>query len=588
MKIQFYKLLPTILSVIFTVAVFYFWAFPYKSVLSFQEQYQLFLFTSDYFLQRVSVPGGLADYLGEFLTQFDYHVIVGAFVIALAFVALQRLTWVVSRRCGARRQWYAMSFIPSLSLWAFMGDENVLFSFVVALLAALFVMLLYIMVDEHVKVRWGRVACCLLGLPLTYWLFGAIVWVVTLFILLHELSRRRDWILAIGIAIYVLAIILLLQSFTDYPLTRMMMGINYYRYPAVFPWMQYLVMVVFAVTPVVLGALGNKGASLKLIEWLQIGILAIGGVVLIRGSYEKQNYSIIEYDYLVRTHQWDAIIKKAETNPTNLPLPVSSVNLALAAKGQLLDRLFEFYQNGTQGLLPNFQRDIITSLPTGEAFFALGMTNDAERFAYEAQEAIPNYRKSGRVMKRLAECNLVNGHYGVARKYLTLLTHSLYYKHWAEKQLAMLDQHQIDAEYLRLRTLHIKHHEFLFSETEMDQMLGILFVDNQQVPNRMAYEYLIAYELLNRDLNRFMKYYSLGQRIAYDHIPYAVQQVLVGNWLMTHNSLQGMPYSVDRQNVENTVNFIQMYMRNPNDPCLQVPPYSYNAWSYLMVNQMKK
>ncbi len=583
----FNKLLPTILSVIFAIAVFYFWAFPYKSVLSFQEQYQLFLFTPEYFLERISVPGGLADYLGEFLTQFDYHAIVGAIVIAIAFVLLQRLTWVVSRRCGAARQWYPMSFLPPLLLWVYMADENVLFSFIVALLAALVAMLHYIIVDEHVKARWGRVVYCLVGLPLFYWLFGANVWVVVAFILFYEFSRRRNYALALAVPIYVIAIILLSQPFTDYPLARMFSGINYYRYPEVFPTMQYLVMVVFALTPVVVGDLRNIGASKKWIEWLQIGVLAIGGFYMIRSIYDTPKYEIIEYDYLVRTHQWDAIIKKAETNPTNLPLPVSSVNLALAAKGQLLDRLFEFYQNGTQGLLPDFQRDIITPLPTSEAFFMLGMTNDAERFAYEAQEAIPNYRKSGRIMKRLAECNMINCHYAVARKYLTLLTHSLYYSGWAKRQLELLDNHMIETEYLNLRELHIKHHEFLFSDTEMDQMLGILFIDDKKMQNRMAYEYLMAYELLDRNMGNFMRYYSLGEHIAFDHIPYSIQQVLVGNWLQMHNSLQGMPYSVDRQNVENTVNFIQIYMQNPNDPRLQIPPYSYNAWRYLLAKQKK-
>ena len=50
------------LSFLFGLAVALFWALPYVSALSFQEQYQLFLWTPAYFLQRLSVPGGLADY----------------------------------------------------------------------------------------------------------------------------------------------------------------------------------------------------------------------------------------------------------------------------------------------------------------------------------------------------------------------------------------------------------------------------------------------------------------------------------------------------------------------------------------------
>ncbi len=186
---------------------------------------------------------------------------------------------------------------------------------------------------------------------------------------------------------------------------------------------------------------------------------------------------------------------------------MSAVNLSLAMNGQLCDRLFEFYQNGSEGLLPSFERDMVTPLPTSEAFFLLGMTNDAERFAFEAQEAIPNYRKSGRVTKRLAECNIINGHYQVAEKYLRQLTHTLFYSKWAKEQLELIQHPEAvaaDPNYSYLRKIHIHHTDFLFSDKEMDQMLGVLFTDSKHYTNRMAYEYLMAYELLNKDVDHFM------------------------------------------------------------------------------------
>ncbi len=63
--------------------------------------------------------------------------------------------------------------------------------------------------------------------------------------------------------------------------------------------------------------------------------------------------------------------------------------------GQMGDRMFEFYQNGTEGLLPEFQRDFTSPLPTSEAYYHLGMVNTAQRFTFEAMEAIPNFNKSG-------------------------------------------------------------------------------------------------------------------------------------------------------------------------------------------------
>ena len=65
------------------MTLFFFWDVLYPCYLSYQEQFQLFLFDSNYFMERVIVPGGLADYIAEFFTQFYYIAFVGACIIAV-------------------------------------------------------------------------------------------------------------------------------------------------------------------------------------------------------------------------------------------------------------------------------------------------------------------------------------------------------------------------------------------------------------------------------------------------------------------------------------------------------------------------
>ena len=81
------------LTMLFGVAVFFFWGSAYPAHLSYQEQFQLFLFDAGYFWERMAVPGGLADYIAEYLTQFYYHTWAGACILALLYVLLQRLVW---------------------------------------------------------------------------------------------------------------------------------------------------------------------------------------------------------------------------------------------------------------------------------------------------------------------------------------------------------------------------------------------------------------------------------------------------------------------------------------------------------------
>lgn len=612
MRSFIHKHLQGILSLLFAVAVALFWAFPYRCALSYQEQYQLFLFTPSYFTERISVPDGLADYVGEFITQFYYVYAIGAILIALVFFCLQRLTWVLMRRSGVSRSWYLLSFIPAVALWALMGNENVLLSFAIALLGMEELMFHYIIVRDHSRGWVAPAVYLLIAVPVGYWLFGPVVIGVALSATYNPYrpyetsqtlperavkSNSQTLLTPYGWALlsvlYFVLIVWLCGHFLQYPYYKLFGGINYFRYPGIIPVMQWIVAALFALPLVVFYLPRLEGKKAVRAEIAQLTIIVLATVPLLHFSFDRATYELIDYDYLVRTHQWQRIIERAEKRQASSPMSVSCVNLALAMQGQLCDRLFEFYQNGAEGLFPTFTRDMTSPLPTAEAFYQLGMVNDAERYAFEAQEAIPNYRKSGRLTRRIAQCEIINGNYDVAAKYLRMLESSLFYRQWAKSQERFLYNSaavKADPEYGRLRDIRIKRHDYLFSDQEMDQMLGLLLVDNKKYDNRMAYEYLIAYELLQRDLGRFMRYYPLGRFVQFDHIPYAVQQVLIGSWLQRHNTLQGMPYSVDRQNVDATVSFIRAYMTNRNDSALNQPPLAYNAWHYLLMggNTKKK
>ena len=613
MRSFIHKHLQGILSLLFAVAVALFWAFPYRCALSYQEQYQLFLFTPSYFTERISVPGGLADYAAEFITQFYYVYAIGAILLALVFFCLQRLTWVLMRRSGMSQSWYLLSFIPAVALWALMGNENVLLSFAIALLGMEELMFHYIIVRDHSRGWVAPAVYLLIAVPVGYWLFGPVVIGVALSATYNPYrpygtsqtlperavkSNSQTLLTPYGWALlsvlYFVLIVWLCGHFLQYPYYKLFGGINYFRYPGIIPVMQWIVAALFALLPLVVSYLPRlEGKKAVRAEIAQLTIIMLATVPLLHFSFDRATYELIDYDYLVRTHQWQRIIEKAGKRQASSPMSVSCVNLALAMQGQLCDRLFEFYQNGAEGLFPTFTRDMTSPLPTAEAFYQLGMVNDAERYAFEAQEAIPNYRKSGRLTRRIAQCEIINGNYAVAAKYLRMLESSLFYRQWAKSQERFLYNSaavKADPEYGRLGDIRIKRHDYLFSDQEMDQMLGLLLVDNKKYDNRMAYEYLIAYELLQRDLGRFMRYYPLGRFVQFDHIPYAVQQVLIGSWLQRHNTLQGMPYSVDRQNVDTTVAFIRAYMTNRNDPALNQPPLAYNAWHYLLMggNTKKK
>lgn len=594
MKNLMIKTWKPLLSLLFGVAVVIFWAVPFVGGLCFQEQYQMFLFDTGYFLERIVLPGGLADYISEFLVQFYYMPVLGGAIIALLLMGIQAAVWGLMKQYGARHDspGYLLSFLPSIALWCAMGDQNVLLSFVVALFGALVIGWIH----NRFHNRLVKVVFELVSTALVYWFLGPVVFLYAALMIgdtLKNAKQKGNVFSGIGysavILILTIAWILLTTQTLQYPLYRIFAGLNYYRYPGAVSPLPFVVMVWAVVIPF-LGMIPCHRKSLQKLQQSKVVIVLSYVLVIvaswfgIKASFDEMTYDLIDYDFLVRTEQWDKIIEKAEKKPATTPLSVSCVNLALSQKGMLADRLFEFYQNGGEGLFPTFTRDMISPVSTAEIFFRLGMVNDAERYMFEAQEAIPNYRKSARLTRRIIECEIINGNYKVAAKLLRRLQKTLFYSNWANQTMALLgnekaiNQHPI---YGKLRKYREKKQDFLFSDREMDQMLGLLFLNDNH--NRMAYEYLMCYELLQRDMEKFMQYYPLGRFVGYDHIPRTFQEILIGNWMKTHSDPRTIPYSVDAQNVNNTLNFIQLYMQNPKDPQLSQQPYVSNAWYYVMV-----
>lgn len=470
------------------LAVFLFWQQAYPHALSYQEQFQLFLFDSDYLCDRIAVPGGLARYVGEFLTQFYNGVAIGAAIIAVLLMLVQRLTW---RVVGGS---YPLSFLPSVLIWYAMGDESVLLAYTVALLLALLAAWLC------PKQGYGRWIALAVGIPLLYWAIGPMVLLTAL--LLMPLS-----------AVYAVACILGSSLLVHYPLRQLSMGIAYYRYPEILPYVLMAVPLLVAAMHFAHPLLKKQSSAIA--SGLAVAVVALA-VLLIPKGFDKRKYELIEYDYMVRLNDWNGIISKAGKQQPDLPMSVCALNLALGMTNQLGERATDFYQHGSQGLLPHFERNFATSLVTGEAYFQLGLVNTAQRLAFETMEALPNYNKSCRCMKRLAETNLINGNYEVARKYLHLLENTIFYRPWALRAKALLGQEeQIDAHplYGKLRRYRLSE-DFLFSEQETDKICGQLFLHNTQ--NTMAMQYLVMAPLLDGDAQRFVSYVKVVQeRVTY-------------------------------------------------------------------------
>ena len=458
------KHLHIICTLLLGVAILLFFGVAYPHHLHYQEQYQLFLFDSTYVWDIVKHPGGIADLLGRFCTQFFLYAWVGAAIIALLLSLIQLLVWRLMRV----DRLFGLSFVPSFLLWLYLLDEHALLSGVWAVLVTLLVGLV---IRRTISSVTKTVLSIIVAISILYWMVGPVCFPL--------------------------------------PIDGIWTGIHYYRYPTVFPWLLWaasLSVWVFSLLPCVCRKWVNarSGYVWGLSTFLLVTI-GMGSIVWKNSNLKAEK--VMQYDFMATHQQWNRILETANAEKPNNQIGVTVQNLALAMRGMLLDHMFEYNQNGIAGLLPDVQTDATSPMPTAEAFYQLGMINVAQRTVFEAQESILDFQKSGRCYKRLAQTNLINGNYKVARKYLMALQKTLFYRTWANETLPLLGNEKAIAkhpEYGRLRQCAYKN-DFYFSDHVTPEMLKDLYFSNRD--NHMAYQYLVAYYLLTGDregLNNFI------------------------------------------------------------------------------------
>ena len=466
-------ILDCLCTLLFGVAALLFFGLAYPHHLHYQEQYQLFLFDSTYAWEIIKQPGGTADLLGRFCTQFFLYAWVGALIIALLLSAVQLL---MLRLVG--RGWlYGLSFVPSFLLWLFLLDENALLGGVWAVLLTLLVACVI------VKLTNGRIRYVLLiiAIPVLYWLVGPVCFPI--------------------------------------PVDSLWLGAHYYRYPTVFPWLLWGASIsIFVIVGIDLlirrrkWHISHLSPLTSCLSFLLVAVI-MGSLVWKNANLKAEK--VMQYDFMATHQQWNRILETVNAEKPNNQIGVTVQNLALAMHGMLLDHMFEYNQNGIAGLLPDVKEDATSPMPTAEAFYQLGMVNVAQRTVFEAQEAILDFQKSGRCYKRLAQTNLINGQYEVARKYLRALRKTLFYRGWADETLPLLGDEEAIArhpEYGRLRQYAYKEDltgDFYFSDRVTPEMLESLYYTNTD--NRLAYQYLLAYYMLTGDRERYNQFMSRKQ-----------------------------------------------------------------------------
>lgn len=513
------------------------------------EQLQLFEWTWAYFAETVSVPGGFADYIGRFLTQFFHTPLPGAGILAGLLVLIRFLILGLCRRKDIFSA--VLSYVPPTLLLVVMCYR---FPTVSLLTAFALVLAVTLAVSKIGNTKIRRI-CALVLVPVLYLLAGSFV----LLFAAGTAIRERNIAFAVLTILLAIACPLVAYLLLPYPLGRLLYGLHYYKvhiHMPVWPWLAVaatLVLLAFDRTE-------RRSDTLRYGPFAY-GLLFAAGIAAVLLCSSQTDEQSLKYNILTGKRAWNRIVTEATRQAPRTYGETACLNLALCKTGHLGGHMFDYLQGGPETLLPNENTPSHDGLSTAEIFYQLGMVNNARRNCFEALNAIPDYQNSAPIFKLLAETSIVNEKYELARKYLTALSHTLYYRKWANERLAKFEdlmELMIMEEYAMKHLERYKGEDYIFDYYASDVSLRQLLAEYPG--NITALHYLLAWSLLNKDLGAFMS--DCPFEGFTEAVPKAYQEAFLINWDLFGGMPEDLPPFINKSIVPRKEAFTRDFEAN--------------------------
>jgi len=205
--------------------------------------------------------------------------------------------------------------------------------------------------------------------------------------------------------------------------------------------------------------------------------------------------------------RWQEVLTGARRVPVHRYTYIlfHNVNLALYKRGRLAEDLFVYPEDADTllvGIEPRRSATHIVrihnALQLAPVDLELGLVNEADHYAYEA---LGRYGERPPLLRLLVRTSLARGEPDVARQFLRVLQHDLVWHRWATRQLHRLrtdPELRSDAELQRIRARRLPRSAGQMWRPIHEKCLALL---EHNPHNRMAFEYLMAFYLLNRNVD---------------------------------------------------------------------------------------
>ncbi|MBN2314651.1 MAG: hypothetical protein JXM79_12035 [Sedimentisphaerales bacterium] len=504
-----------------------------------------------FFLPFLSYPGGPVEYLSAFLSELFYYSWAGALVVSIQ-------SWLISLcidemlKATNTLRIRGIRFVLPILLLVLYTQYTYYFVTTMALLTALVTACLYMKLTSSPASTFKSISVFLILSITTYYLAAGGFFLFAVVCAMYELFFKLRWkisllcLLSFAVVPYVLGLMIFRVSIVDAFSKFLPFSWEMTKYNARTRVIE-IVYILYLLPPFVLLLTGlwqiirkrrysvrkpdgkksgkkhrnlpsrifswyDGSVKLKYVTGLLLLLAIAGGAVFF--SRNETLRTRFKVDYYAYHKMWPELLTSARQTP-NHPFVAHAVNRALYHVGRLGYDMFTWPQNPDHLLLsdPKYKWMYWQIF---DVFLDLGVVNMAENALTECLEGLGSRPM---ILQRLALVNMIKGNTDSAKIYLGALSKTLFHAKWANQYLDRLrtDPTLSSDPYIQhLRSIRLDRDCPIYSLLKEKTLLWLLEKNPQ---NRMAFEYLMAWYLLNRYLTKFIEKIELMPGLGYAKLP---------------------------------------------------------------------
>ncbi len=523
--------LPLVFVLFFLYEIFFF-----KPFLLYSQFEPAFYFDYHFLRAFLDYPGGVAELISLFIFQFFANNLAAAILLSLLFLGCYLAVQSLFAALFSRRVPVPVVLLPLVVMMMFYNAYNV------PLVIAVKFLLVVSIARFYCSNNTIRRVVLLAFLPIFYLVLGG--WFsIMLVALLFSLHLAAPWrlstllwpllfaglfVITAFIAARYLYFISLREAFIY------VLPFAFFHEPISFhmSWLFYIMsfilpvlVLLWRIVEIILEKYELKRTSISLRLFAlnaSVAILLFAAAMMVTRQQEQQRKIYI--NFLAQEAQWKEVLSESKKVHHYDRIVEFQTNRAMFFTGCLLDSLFYIdHPIGVNGLF--LERIMMSQIAmhASDLYFDLGHINAAQVMAYEYQT---KFRYSPRVLKRLALTNAINGHYAKAEKFINLLQKSPVHKTWAKDHMVLLDESLAGTlPVVAVNRLLQPQRDFFLHATSPNSDMAALLESNEA--NRMAFEYLMAYYLLECKMGNIADRISWLNKYDYAIAPQHIEEAAI-------------------------------------------------------------